>query len=228
MNFLLHHAFAYGETGSSLAAVGAMLPDFWRMVHPRVRARASVVSDAVGGALDLGIAHHLAVDAWFHATDVFRCGEKRLATELRAVSVPKLGLFAHVAWELCLDGAWVRHIDPLPVLRDGWTRAGDAVERLAEDHGVARLDAVERARFHGSMRRVRDGLLEGEWIRGYADGDGLAERVESMRTRRFGMPPLDRAARSQVKDALVRASERADGALEALFVERARGRVGSP
>src|SRR3954468_14876389 len=38
VNFLLHHHLAARDLGSPEAAVGAMLPDLWRMADRRVRA----------------------------------------------------------------------------------------------------------------------------------------------------------------------------------------------
>jgi hypothetical protein len=224
MNFLLHHAFASAETGSSVAGVGAMLPDLWRMAHPRVRARTSSEprrADGALGELDRGVEHHLAIDAWFHRADVFTQGERATGDRLRAVAAPKIGLFAHMAWELCLDGAWVRRADPRDALEAGFREAGDAIDAAAEGHGLERLDAGDRAGFHARVRALRDGLLEGPWVRSYASAPGLAAIVEGMRTRRLGLAPMDGDARRALAEAFEARAPEADDALARLFEARA-------
>src|SRR5687768_1786649 len=63
MNFLLHRRLALDELGSRPAAVGAMLPDLWRMADRRVRAREEVsFSEASLSELERGVAHHLEAD----------------------------------------------------------------------------------------------------------------------------------------------------------------------
>src|SRR5262245_340267 len=117
MNFLLHHHTARAELGSAAGGVGAMLPDLWRMADRRVRPTASVTqtagpcdSDDAFEEIQRGIEHHVAVDRWFHRAEVFRDGERMTRERFLAASAraPRIGLFAHVGWEMCLDGALVR------------------------------------------------------------------------------------------------------------------------
>lgn len=225
MNFLLHHAFASAETGSVVAGVGAMLPDLWRMAHPRVRARIRTAPRCTDGALselDRGVEHHLAIDAWFHRADVFTAGERATGERLRAIAAPKIGLFAHMAWELCLDGAWVRRADPRDALEAGFREAGCALDVAAEGHGLERLESSDQASFHARVRALRDGLLEGPWVRSYASAAGLAAIVEGMRTRRLGLAPMDADARRALAEAFEALVPEADAALPRLFEARVR------
>jgi hypothetical protein len=237
VNFLLHHAFASAETGSPVAGVGAMLPDLWRMAHPRVRARSRATMGparaedghdaprAARGAEDelaRGVAHHLAIDAWFHATEAFGEGERRLAARLRALEVPKLALFAHAGWELCLDGAWVRRGDPTRALAQGFAAAGDAIDGAADGHGAERLDSDERARFAARVRALREGLVAGPWVRAYGSAEGLVELVEGMRTRRLGLAPLHAPARVRLAAIFGDLEADADAALDRLLGARPR------
>src|SRR5262245_409437 len=120
-----------------------MLPDLWRMADRRVRPHRDPLAAAERDAgpkepsdpKDLadvlsGIAHHVRIDRWFHQTDVFTRGERFAADRLRAarVAAPRLPLFAHVLWEMCLDGALVRSVGLAPVLaalREGFARTAE-------------------------------------------------------------------------------------------------------
>jgi hypothetical protein len=190
LNFLLHRHFAKRETGSDAIAFGAMLPDLARLVDRRWRP-GSVASTGepisqVLDALHHGIAHHLEADTWFHRTRVFREGEKRTAAALRdamgpagADLAPRLGLFGHVTWEMCLDGAWLR-------------RSGDVDARIAElARDVERFapeanDALREAT-PASPGSALDERLAILWSRlpdlaaGYAIGDGVARRLDGIR-----------------------------------------------
>src|SRR5207245_669053 len=107
-----HRLVAERELASPPAGIGAMLPDLWRMIDRRVRPSLDVVrpertGDAVLDALHGGVVHHLEADRWFHSHALFLEGERRVSARLRAAcpATPRMGLFTHVAWELCLDGA---------------------------------------------------------------------------------------------------------------------------
>jgi hypothetical protein len=195
VNFLLHRYLAARDLGSEVAGIGAMLPDLWRMADRRVRpALVEVANPPAAGELAsilAGINHHLQVDRWFHAADVFLDGERLTADRLRAsgLDAPKLGLFAHIAWELCLDGALVRREGleaTLGALRDGF---GAASGGLADDavslHHFDRVErtAAERRGFDAGMRRLFTEIARGPWIAGYQDGAGVAQRIEGMRVR---------------------------------------------
>jgi hypothetical protein len=201
VNFLLHHHLALRDLGAPDAAIGAMLPDLWRMADRRVRpAVGALPASDEGGALPrvlAGIAHHVAADRWFHHDAVFLDGEQLTAVRLRSVAadVPRIGLFAHVLWELCLDGAFLRCAGLAPVLqalREGFDATlGSATDRAAALHHFDRVErsAEDRASFAARLVKLSTAVAEGPWIDGYQDGDGLAHRIEGVRSR-LGLAPI--------------------------------------
>ena len=216
MNFLLHHHLALRDLGRPEAAAGAMLPDVWRMADRRARAR-SREPGADGGLLDpvsQGVGHHLAVDTWFHRAAVFTEGETATREALRqAREAPKMGLFAHVAWELCLDGALLRRIGTESVLRevrvsiaavrpDGHRRAADlhtAVPPPRPRHlrGPRRSDP-RRARPRAVGRRLRD--RDGRRRAARRPADALRLRTPVRRgSRRGGGSPRGPGARRRCR-----------------------------
>ena len=200
MNFLLHRHLAATELSSRAAGVGAMLPDLWRMVDRRVRAsdEESPTDEVAGGPrgvvgeLAQGVRHHLAADAWFHGAPVFVDGERATIEALRVAEVPRSGLFAHVTWELCLDGALVRSVGA-EALQWELRRAlgecdGTTLDVLADRHHFARVERapVERARFQARMRGLIERLAVGpahEWIAHYATARGVSAMVSRIRER---------------------------------------------
>ena len=238
MNFLLHRHLAESELGSSTAGVGAMLPDLWRMADRRGRpARAEIDPPAGAGALGdvcAGVRHHVEADRWFHATAVFLEGERATLARLREANVeaPRLGLFAHVVWEMCLDGALVRRQGLDATL--GGLRAAFAACFEPEEDGAAPADrAVDlhhwgragrdgeaRAAFARRMRRLREEIARGPWIDGYQDGEGLAFRLAGVRSR-LGFEPPSPADHERLSRALERLADEARPALEELLREAA-------
>jgi hypothetical protein len=222
VNFLLHHHLAARDLGSAAGALGAMLPDVWRMADRRAHAReaASAQQDGSVRAVLDGVAHHVAVDARFHAAQVFTLGERTTRDALRGASrAPKLALFAHVAWELCLDGALVRRAGLEPLL-DGLRSSIRAVRPDA--HHRAALTAVpslrertedERGRFDARVDQILDAIALGPWVAGYATGGGILERLEGVRAR-LGLTRLPALDRESVGRALDDLSRRADAALD--------------
>jgi hypothetical protein len=201
VNFLLHHHLALRDLGAPEAAVGAMLPDLWRMADRRVRPAPGVITTsedpgALTGVL-AGIAHHLAADRWFHHDPVFLDGEQRTAARLRSVApdAPRIGLFAHILWELCLDGALLDRVGLFPVLhalREGFGAAiGDASDRAAALHHFdpKGRHAEDRALFAARLARLCAAIADGPWIDGYQSGEGLAYRIQGVRAR-LGLPAL--------------------------------------
>jgi hypothetical protein len=225
LNFLLHHHLAARDLGSPAAAAGAMLPDLWRMADRRVFAKSADASgeDATVRDVLAGIEHHAEIDRWFHGAPVFKDGERATLDALRnASNARRLGLFAHIAWELCLDGALVRHVGFANVQRAlGEAIAAmrpDAHRRAAELHHFARVErtADERGLFERRMDRILDELLRGPWIDGYQTGAGIAERLEAVRARlRFGEFTHDE--RAAVAAGLDRLAERADASVMILI-----------
>ena len=202
-----------------------MLPDLWRMADRRVRpapvsaAERPADRDEVT-ALLAGIDHHVHADRWFHASNVLVEGERLTLARLRAshVNAPKVGLFAHVAWELLLDGALLRRegLEPtLHALRHGFAAAsGEPADRAASLHHFDRAGRTpsERTAFDAGMGRLFTQIARGPWIAGYQQGGGIALRIEGVRVRlgfdRFSV--ADRGRLASVCDAL---GDHADAAL---------------
>jgi hypothetical protein len=208
VNFLLHHHLAARDLGRAEAAAGAMLPDVWRMADRRARLRdaAGAPDDASSpaGAVGAGLAHHLAIDAWFHRAPLFLRGEIAAREVLRrARGAAKIGLFAHVAWELCLDGALLRRQGTERVL--GAVREAIAAVRPDVHHRVAaarlRLPDADRAVFETRVDRIFDAIAAGPWVTGYATGSGVVERLDGVRAR-LGFPALSPDDRTAVASGL--------------------------
>jgi hypothetical protein len=212
VNFLLHHHLALRDLGAPDAAVGAMLPDLWRMADRRVRPAVGAVSTSdASGALPrvlAGIAHHVTADRWFHHDPVFLEGEQLTAARLRSVAadVPRIGLFAHVLWELCLDGAFLLRVGLFPVLhalREGFDATlGAASDRAAALHHFDRVErsAEDRASFAARLARLCAAIADGPWIDGYQSGEGLAYRIQGVRAR-LGLPAISVEGHAHLSDA---------------------------
>ncbi|HEY4117118.1 MAG TPA: hypothetical protein VGM56_04660 [Byssovorax sp.] len=235
MNFLLHRHLAEDALDSAAAGVGAMLPDLWRIADRRVRARRAVdldVVDARDGALAsvlAGVGHHLDADAAFHASGAFVEGERAVGDAIAALDVAeaRLRLFAHVTWELCLDGALVRRLGVRSIQERVAAGLGDdddaAIARAASLHHFARAadaDGARRAAFDARMHRILHGLATEPWIEGYATGPGVAARVSQIRGR-VGLPALEIDAATRFGRALDGLAARADAALDAILVDPA-------
>ena len=185
-----------------------MLPDLWRILDRRVRAVRDPLPDV--SDLEAGIQHHLDADDWFHADPVFLDGER--ATTAALVGAELLArhsvMFAHVLWELCLDGALVLREGEGRVrdaLREGLEACSASLPSAAHRHHFARVPRTEddRARFNERLAKVSRELAEGSWAFGYASGAGLATRIDGMR-RRVKLLPMnerDLGALAQVAEA---------------------------
>jgi acyl carrier protein phosphodiesterase len=224
MNFLLHHHLAARDTGRPEAAAGAMLPDVWRMADRRARARGKeerrgeAEAQAVRSVRD-GVEHHLSIDAWFHGIPVFERGERAAREALRvAREAPKMGLFAHVTWELCLDGALLRRVGTETVLRA--VRSSIQAVRPDAHHRAAdawvALPTEERTRFDGRVDQILDAIGEGRWVAGYATSAGIVERLDGLRAR-LGFSTMGRDDREAVAAALRPLEHEADVGLQEIL-----------
>lgn len=204
-----------------------MLPDFWRMAHRRVRPRPGVEppDDASPELLALleGVQHHLRADDWFHKHPVFVEGEKRLAQRFREaeIAAEKIGLFAHIGWELCLDGALLRRVgveETLEKLRQGLDEARAELEATAERYASHSGSEVPDG-FHSRL----DGLLErvawSDWVPGYTNGDGVARRLGGVR-RRVRLAPFTSDDLAQLGRVFDDVLEQAKPAVENLISQR--------
>jgi hypothetical protein len=205
-----------------------MLPDVWRMANRRARARAiegaaAVEAGRVVRDVNDGIAHHLEVDAWFHRATVFLDGEKAARLALRrAPEAPKMGLFAHVAWELCLDGALVRRFGSERLLDP--VRASVAAMRPDAHHRAAdlhfELPIAERPRFDARVDSILDAIGLGPWVAGYGTAPGIVERLDGVRMR-MDFAPLAGPGREEVAAGLAALEPDADAALDEILRPRA-------
>jgi hypothetical protein len=228
LNFLLHRFLAARDLVSPIAGIGAMLPDLWRMADRRVRPIAGPVDHPPSierrlPLLLMGIEHHVDADRWFHSADEFVDGERLTFERLRGsgIDAPKLGLFAHIAWELSLDGALVRRDgleNTLHALRDGFEAASgppaDAAASLHHFDRIARTGA-ERQAFDDTMRQLFSEIGRGPWIAGYQTGEGVARRIQGMRVR-LGFPGFSESERHRLGEVLQDLTLHADAALARL------------
>lgn len=200
-----------------------MLPDVWRMADRRARARdgggtASEVTP-VSRSVEDGVRHHLEVDAWFHGTAVFDGGERAAREALRAArEAPKMGLFAHIAWELCLDGALLRRLGLKSVL-DAVRGSIEAVRPDAHHRAAdAQVDLPpeERRTFDRRVDEILGAIAEGRWIAGYATAAGIVERLEGLRSR-LGFAAMVNEDRVRVAAALAPVERAADAGLEEIL-----------
>jgi hypothetical protein len=200
-----------------------MLPDVWRMADRRARAR---VGGGTGGespgrsdvvrSVVAGIGHHLEVDAWFHAAPVFERGESVARDALRAArGASKLGLFAHIAWELCLDGALLRRVGietVLSAVRGSIEAVRPDAHHLAAQAWLPDLPAEDRGRFESRVDQILDAIAEGRWVAGYATAAGIVERLDGLRAR-LGFPAMAKDDRVVVAAALEPVEHAADAGL---------------
>ena len=223
MNFLLHRHLAAAACGSEIAGIGAMLPDLWRMADRRVRASRVVEFEGDGPLAHLfeGIAHHLAADARFHKSDVFARGEALVAEVMKTLAAPRARLFAHIGWELCLDGELVRRegVDEvLAALRRGFARADQVMFEAAAAHHFDRVDRdpSDREAFEHRLRRIVHGLARGPWVAGYQSGQGIADRISGVRIA-LGLTPFDPEDRARLAAGLDGLAGTATIAVDELF-----------
>jgi hypothetical protein len=222
MNFLLHRHLAARDIGNAAAGAGAMLPDLWRMADRRVRPALGTSFEATGGLAHVlaGVLHHVRADRWFHQDAVFVDGEREATAWLKEAKLEarRSVLFGHVLWELCLDGELVRRegAGVRSAVEDGFHVADRALDEAAQLHHFSRVPRTpeERATFSTRMDRIVRELSQGEWIPGYADDEGIAERLQGVR-RRLGLALMDagdvarltevaRLLRSSASDAVTR------------------------
>jgi hypothetical protein len=197
VNFLFHFELAAHDSGRDRVGVGAMLPDFWRMVARPARARRDVSLESAGDDEALreileGVRHHLAADVWFHKSELFSEGEALANAALAQTGSKRMGLFGHVVWEMCLDGALLRLVgrdqlaaridSALAESREAAARAADIHHREARERG-----GVDPAVFEARMNRLFDAVASFALPDGYMNAEGVALRTRGVRAA-FGMP----------------------------------------
>jgi hypothetical protein len=225
LNFLLHHHLAARDLGRPEAALGAMLPDVWRMADRRARTR---LPGSEGGgpqpspvvlSVMEGAAHHVATDVWFHGSSVFARGEVAAHDALRRAKLSrKMGLFAHIAWELCLDGALLRRIGTERVLDS--LRASVAAVRPDAHHRAADhctdIPMPDRAGFEARVDQILHALARGPWVNGYTTAAGIVDVLDRVRAR-LGLGPVDDSDRAAVEAGLEVLQGDADSGLDEIL-----------
>ena len=197
MNFLFHFELASHDSGRDRVGVGAMLPDFWRMVARPARARRDVSLELAGADEALsdlleGVNHHLAADVWFHKSPFFSEGEAEASAVLAHTGSKRMGLFGHVVWEMCLDGALLRLVGyeqlaarvaaAIAASREAAAQAADIHHRDARER-----TGVEPAVFQARMDRLFDAVASFALPSGYMHAEGVALRTRGVRAS-FGLP----------------------------------------
>jgi hypothetical protein len=204
-----------------------MLPDLWRMAHRHVRPAHGAVVPRNWLRLEevmAGIAHHGRADAAFHASASFQSGEKWITRELATVGAPRLSLFGHIAWELCLDGALVRREGRalLDKVRDAVGSACEksqgesAVDAAARIHHAARKGEPLPSELNARVGRMLVEVGRGGWIEGYAQGAVVADRLGGIRAR-LGFAPVEEEPRRRLIAILDEGIARAEGEITALL-----------
>jgi hypothetical protein len=165
---------------------------------------------------------------------VFLDGEREAVERLRGarIAAPRMALFAHVLWEMCLDGALLRATGTdvvLASLRAGIreARAG-ATARAVELHHFARVErtAEERDAFERRLERILDEVARGPWVEGYRTGEGIAARIAGVRAR-VGVAPLEGDDLPRVADVAEALLDRAPPAVRRILDLRLRSDPGS-
>lgn len=234
MNFFLHHHLARRDLARPESAIAAMLPDVWRMADRRAHLRRADVDDpirndpahaALQQALAEGVAHHVAADAHFHGAPELAEGEREARMILlRAPAAPKMSLLAHVAWELCLDGALLRRVglaSALEGIRDGLNHVRpNGHHRLAAMH--VRLPPQDREAFDARVDRLLDAITAGPWAAAYTTGAGVTECLERIRSR-LRLEPLSPGDRRVVAEGFDAAEPLADAQVALLMASPALG-----
>lgn len=225
MNFVFHHHLALADSKQPCAAFGSMLPDLFRMVHRPARtqrARLDLSGESERALAQQGMAHHLAVDRWFHKTAAFLNGEASAKRQLRATSLPRAALFGHVTWEMCLDGALVRHLGEATVrselARSIGGREGLAAELLRALHLEQGPASVDHEPIVRRLERLLEAVRSFALPRGYGSADGLADRLEGLRSA-FGFERAAPAPRRLLEQSLAELFSEADQAVVVLLRE---------
>jgi len=202
------HARDLLDGGPPLELAGTALPDWLAACDRGARLRRPAVAEAPG-ALAAGVRRHLRDDRWFHGTAAFLEVSGVITRDLRRAHPddPRMraAFFGHVLAEMLLDAALIARA---PRRLDRYYRALDAVDARALADGAAPWLSRETARLAPFLERFR----AGRWLYGYADDQGLAQRVAGV-ARRVGLPAPPALARV-LPAARSLVAERADDLLE--------------
>ena len=162
MNFFGHAVAASLVDDDPAFVLGAMAPDLLPLCG-------AVASAETSPRVAAGQAHHLSVDAIFHASPAFAALQAWAVGGLRQLGLPRGPArgAAHVGIELFLDGALARE-----------TRARDAYHCSLADAETTRApfvwcDDSSRQRWRSLVLRLRTGVIPDA----YRDPDFVAARI---------------------------------------------------
>ena len=169
MNFFGHAAVARQVDDDPAFLLGAMAPDLLAMCG-------AIAGAATSPKVSAGQAHHLLVDARFHATAAFTSTAAWAARALMAAGLPRGAArgAAHVGVELFLDGLLARDAGA----RAAYLRslAGAETTRAPFLWG----DPLSARRWGALVSRLREGTI----LDGYRDPDFVAARLAGALARR--------------------------------------------
>jgi hypothetical protein len=192
VNYLAH---ARNLVDRPWEVVGAALPDWLRLLDPRVRLRAGAVSvppeteeTAPERQIARGIRIHHEEDRRFHGSAAFRDLTRTLARRIRT-SFPdrparrmRASFFAHVLTEVLLDAELVRR---RPELAEAWYAALDSLSPEEIASRSRRLVPGAGGDLAGLVRRFRTS----RFLARSPDDDEVVARLDSV-GRRLRQPPL--------------------------------------
>lgn len=209
VNFFGHAWLAAGRNADPRFVLGAMLPDLAPMAGLRLRG-------ADDAALSAGIAHHLAVDAAFHALPAFQLLTADAARALRRAGLrrgPARGA-AHIGLELLLDGWLARRCGVPGVYRTALAQAPQLGALLRFAPGAAGVAWT----FPDLCRKLAASPLP----EAYAEPSYTAARVAAALARRprLALNPAERnACAAWLRPAARTLAARAESLLDALAPE---------
>lgn len=201
-----------------------MLPDLWRLAHRRAHVHRLPLEPALP-ALREGLAHHTLTDRWFHEADALHQGEQALldAFAREQITAPKLRLFAHPLWEICLDGALVRTLGVTPCRQWlGLIFAEASSPRAMAQRAMASVLGPDGDAFLGRMEKIDKDLTHGPWLEAYTRGDGVAWCLDAMRLR-SGLTRIDGDALGRLGRCIDALAPLADRSVEEILRAPARG-----
>ncbi|MCH2203536.1 MAG: hypothetical protein MK102_16335 [Fuerstiella sp.] len=191
MNYLTH---GYRFLDDSLFVAGTAVPDWLRVVAPRVRARSRLVGRMIKESNDEsflrlcgGIMQHHADDDVFHGSIAFQQVSEDLARRFRGLMPDpcdhRPGLLGHVVTELLLDNELARRD---PELLPRYYNALQSVDSVWVQESVNLV--VPRP--VGELAKFIDIFCEVRFLYDYADDDRLMMRLNQV-LKRIPLAPLE-------------------------------------
>jgi len=198
MNYLAHAYFARGEP-SHWFLVGTVLPDLARRIEGSRRLGAGLGGQLPARGMDgaaalrAGIAHHVAMDLLWHAADWFARAEDVAAAIIQASGpdvLPGVRRFflRHVLVEMSLDHLIARR-EPAFLERFYAAFTAHPPGAFAGAAGLPTAEGMEE------LARRLAGFAEHQFVRHYAQLEGIGEGLERVLKRARQPLPKDDSAR---------------------------------